>query len=104
MNQEDAFLQVVRTFRPTRKTCMGRSNRSIRVARNWRLGMDRTSLESLEVGAAPLVRHFLDRLGLEALLRQHLSASPRRPEALPSSVTLCALVANLLLARRAAPS
>jgi transposase len=62
--------------------------------------LDRTSLESLEVGATPLVRHFLDRLALEALLRQHLPASPRRPEAVPASVTLCTLIANLLLARQ----
>src|SRR4029077_11215722 len=55
--------------------------------------------ESLEVGAAPVVRRFLQRLQLEPLLRQHLPP-PRRSEDLPASLTLCALLTNLLLARR----
>jgi hypothetical protein len=61
---------------------------------------DQTSLESLEVGAAPVVRPFLDRLQLEQLLARHLPPLTRRPEDIPTSVTLCALVTNLLLARR----
>jgi transposase len=61
---------------------------------------DQTSLESLEVGAAPVVRHFLDRLQLEPLLARYLPPARRRPEDIPTSVTLCALVTNLLLARR----
>jgi len=61
---------------------------------------DHTSLESLEVGAAPVVRRFLDRLQLEQLLARHLPPLTRRPEDIPTSVTLCALVTNLLLARR----
>ena len=61
---------------------------------------DTTSLESLEVGAAPLVWHFLQRLHLEPLLAHFLPPTTRRPEDFPSSVTLCALVTNLLLARR----
>ena len=61
---------------------------------------DQTSLESLEVGAAPVARRFLDRLQLEQLLARHLPPLTRRPEDIPTSVTLCALVTNLLLARR----
>jgi transposase len=56
-------------------------------------------LESLEVGATPLVRHFLSRLGLPQLFEQHLPALPGRQPALPSSLALCLLISNLLLAR-----
>jgi transposase len=56
--------------------------------------------ESLEVGAAPLVRHFLDRLGLAELFQQHLPKLPGRAPALPSSCVLGLLVANWLLARQ----
>ncbi|HKB36072.1 MAG TPA: IS1634 family transposase, partial [Gemmataceae bacterium] len=61
---------------------------------------DHTSLESLDVGAAPVVRHLLDRLQLASLLARHLPPASRRPEDIPASVTLCVLVTNLLLARR----
>jgi transposase len=61
---------------------------------------DHTSLESLEVGAAPVVRRFLDCLQLESLLARYLPPASRRPEAIPTAVTLCVLVTNLLLARR----
>src|SRR5262249_38730859 len=54
---------------------------------------------SLEVGAAPVIRRFLDRLQLESLLARYLPPASRRPEAIPTSVTLCVLVTNLLLAR-----
>ena len=56
--------------------------------------------ESLEVGAAPLVRHFLDRLDLVGLFQQHLPKLPGRAPTLPSSAVLGLLVANLLLARQ----
>jgi transposase len=56
--------------------------------------------ESLEVGAAPLLRHFLDRLGLAELFQQHLPKLPGRAPALPSACVLGLLVANLLLARQ----
>jgi transposase len=59
-----------------------------------------TSLESLEVGAAPLVRHFLQRLQLPELFQRHLPPLPGRPPALPSSVALTILLTNLLLARQ----
>jgi transposase len=57
-------------------------------------------LESLEVGATPLIRHFLQRLRLPDLFEQHLPALPGRPPALPTSVTLTVLLSNLLLARQ----
>jgi transposase len=61
---------------------------------------DHTSLESLEVGAGPVVHRFLDRLQFEPLLARHLPPATRRPEDIPTPVTLGALVTNLLLARR----
>src|SRR4051812_12784398 len=61
---------------------------------------DQTSLESLEVGAAPVVRRFLDRLQLEPLLARYPPPASRRPEDIPTSVALCVLITNLLLARR----
>jgi len=61
---------------------------------------DDTSLESLEVGAAPVVRRFLERLQLEPLLARFLPLNIRHPEEVPTAVTLCVLVTNLLLARR----
>lgn len=59
-----------------------------------------TSLESLEVGATPVVRHFLQRLRLEELLAQHLPTLPGRPPTLPTAQTLTVLLSNLLLARQ----
>ena len=59
-----------------------------------------TSLESLEVGATPLVRHFLQRLNLAGLLEQHLPPLPGRQPALPTALTLTVLLSNLLLARQ----
>jgi transposase len=61
---------------------------------------DGVRLESLEVGACPLVRHFLRRLDLPGLFERHLPALPgRRPE-LPTQATLAVLLTNLLLARQ----
>jgi transposase len=64
------------------------------------LSWPQTSLESLEVGATPLVRHFLQRLHLPQLFALHLPPLPGRRPALSSAVTLTALVTNLLLARQ----
>lgn len=64
------------------------------------LSWQQTSLESLEVGATPLVRHFLQRLQLPQLFEQHLPVLPGRQPALSSAVTLTLLVTNLLLARQ----
>jgi transposase len=58
------------------------------------------SLESLEVGAAPVVRHLLTRLDLPGLFQRHLPPLPGRPPALPSATVLGVLLANLLLARQ----
>jgi len=57
-------------------------------------------LESLEVGAAPLVRRLLDRLDLPDLLARHLPPLPGRPPALSSATVLGVLLTNLLLARQ----
>lgn len=56
-------------------------------------------LESLDVGGAPVVQHFLNRLQLPALLDRYLLPTPRRPELVPSALTLTVLITNLLLAR-----
>jgi transposase len=61
---------------------------------------DGIRLESLEVGAAPLVRLFLARLDVPGLFEQQLPPLPGRPPALPSSSVLCLLLSNLLLARQ----
>ncbi len=57
-------------------------------------------LESLEVGATPVVCHFLHRLDLAALFERFLPALPGRQPALPTSLTLSVLLTNLLLARQ----
>jgi transposase len=64
---------------------------------SWSAGI---RLESLEVGATPLARHFLQRLQLPALFERHLPPLPGRPPALPTAVTLTVLLTNLLLARQ----
>jgi transposase len=58
------------------------------------------TLESLEVGATPLVRHFLQRLDLPALFARFLPTLPGRQPALPTPLVLSVLLANLLLARQ----
>jgi transposase len=64
------------------------------------LSWQQMSLESLEVGAAPLVQRFLDRLQLPQLFQQHLPALPGRQPALSSAATLVVLLSNFLLARQ----
>lgn len=56
--------------------------------------------ESLHVDAAPVIRHFLDKLGLPTLLQQHLPQLRGRPRDVPSATVLCVLLSNLLLARK----
>ena len=56
-------------------------------------------LEVLQVDAAPIVRHFLDRLDLPGLFDRHLACLPGRRPDLPSSTILGVLVSNLLLSR-----
>lgn len=61
---------------------------------------DGLHLESLEVGASPLIRHFLNRLNLPALFTQHLPARPGRQPELPTALTLTVLLQNLLIERQ----
>jgi transposase len=57
---------------------------------------DRLSLRSHELGALPVIDHFLRRLGVTALLERHLAASDRRLR-LPASMALRVLVTNLVI-------
>jgi transposase len=57
-------------------------------------------LEVLEVGAAPVVRHFLGRLDLPGLFHRYLPRLRGRQPKLPTSTVLGVLLSNLLLARR----
>jgi transposase len=59
-----------------------------------------TALESLEVGATPVVGHMLQRLQLRELFDRHLPRLPGRPPALSSALTLSVLLTNLVIARR----
>jgi transposase len=59
-----------------------------------------TRLEILQVDAAPLVRHFLDRLDLPGFFDRHLADLPGRRPDLSSSTILAVLVCNLLLSRQ----
>ena len=61
-----------------------------------------TRLESLEIGAAPLVQALIDRLGLEELLTASLPKRRRgRPAQLAPAKALCVMTANVLLSRMA---
>jgi transposase len=61
---------------------------------------DGLHLESLEVGASPLVRYFLKRLNLLDLFSQHLPARPGRQPELPTALTLTVLLQNMLIERQ----
>jgi len=56
--------------------------------------------ESLHVDAAPVIRHFLEKLGLPTLFQQHLPRLRGRQRDVPTSTVLCVLLSNLLLARK----
>src|SRR4051812_31071044 len=56
--------------------------------------------ESLEVGAAPVIRHFLEKLDLPALFERYLPPLPGRQRDVPTPTVLCLLLCNLLLARQ----
>jgi transposase len=60
---------------------------------------DGMRLEVLQVDAAPIVRHLLDRLDLPGLFERHLPSLPGRQADVPSSTILCVLISNLLLCR-----
>jgi transposase len=67
------------------------------------LDLHTTQLESLEVGALPIINSFIDRLQLEALLNKHLpgpSPVPGREPAIAPAKVLLVLVRNILLSRQ----
>jgi transposase len=59
-----------------------------------------TRLEVLQVGAAPLIRHFLELLDLPGLLERHLPVLRGPQRDLPTPTVLGVLLSNLLLARQ----
>jgi len=59
-----------------------------------------TRLEVLEVGAAPVIRRFLELLDLPGLFERHLPELPGRQPDLPTCTVLAVLLCNLLLARQ----
>jgi len=59
---------------------------------------EHAKLESLEIGPLPIVRQYLQRLGLEEILARHLPKPTRgRPCELPPERVLSVLVANILV-------
>ena len=67
------------------------------------LDWNRTTLESLEVGAVPILNRFLQRLQLSDLFTRHLpppSPVPGRSAAVPPVTVLLVLLRNILLARQ----
>jgi transposase len=55
--------------------------------------------ESLEVGGAPVIRRFLEKLDLPGLFNRHLPRLRGRKRDVPTSTILCVLLSNLLLCR-----
>ncbi len=55
------------------------------------------TLESLDVGATPLVQQFLTRLNLPELFTQHLPPRPGRTPEIPSALVLTLLIHNILI-------
>jgi transposase len=67
------------------------------------LDLKQTTLESLEVGAVPILNTFLERLQLRQILDRHLPPPPLLPgrdPALPPATVLLVLLRNILLARQ----
>jgi transposase len=65
--------------------------------------LSQTTLESLEVGAVPILNTFLQRLRLRELLGRHLPPPPPLPgraPALPPATVLLVLLRNILLSRQ----
>jgi transposase len=56
--------------------------------------------ESLEVGAAPVIRHFLEKLDLPGLFERHLPRLRGRQREVPTSTVLCVLLSNFVLSRQ----
>ena len=65
------------------------------------MSLDRVEHESLEIGAAPIIRTFLERLQLAGLLENVPSRKPlgRGPK-LAASRVIAAMITNILIARR----
>lgn len=65
------------------------------------VNLDRVEHESLEIGAAPIIRTFLERLQLAGLLETYLPRKPlgRGPK-LAASRVIAAMITNILIARR----
>jgi transposase len=63
--------------------------------------LDDLVLKHREIGAAPIVRHVFDRLGLDDLLVTHVPERAQgRPAKIPHARALSAMVTNALLSRR----
>ena len=59
---------------------------------------DGLELRSYDVGALPLLKHFVERMQLQRILSEHLPSDDSRTE-LPTVTALLVLFANLLMAR-----
>ena len=66
------------------------------------LDLNQTRLESLEVGAVPIINSFLQRLQLREIIDRHLPPPPLRPgraPALSPATIVLVLLRNILLSR-----
>jgi transposase len=62
---------------------------------------EKTKLESLEIGPLPLVREFIGRIDLPAILERHLQPNKRgRPRDLPEARVVELLLENILISRQ----
>ena len=67
------------------------------------LDLSQTRLESLEVGAVPIINSFLQRLQLREIIDRHLPPPPLRPgraPALSPATIVLVLLRNILLSRQ----
>lgn len=72
------------------------SRKHRRTGRQARAG--RRTLRSEKIGALPILNHFLQRLRLEELLREHLPPEDKRVK-VPAAKALLVLLRNLLISR-----
>lgn len=64
------------------------------------MNLDKTRLESLEIGPMPIARQYMERLGLGEILARHLPRPTRgRPCEVPPEEVLCTMIANILISR-----
>jgi len=83
-----------------RKRKPSRANRSRKrkpTGRRARAG--RRTLRSEKIGALPIINHFIQRLRLEELLREHLPREDKRVK-VPAAKALLVLLRNLLISRQ----